>query len=480
MEEDELLLYLQRQITLGRTRLKKYVANNRGKQYPQRNIFVKTKQYIEDFLKGKDGKRWIIIPGLRGTGKTTILAQTYYWLHGSEYKDSINLIYFSLNEAVDTFDASLKTILAEYERIIHGSYEALSRPTILLIDEVQSDKDWASILKSLNERSSKVFVMCSGSSAVHLQTDADISGRRAAIECLYPMNFCEFEMIRSGFYPVKNLKNNLLGALYNSGSADECYKRLRMQKDFVDHYWSKVDRSHWKYYMAAGSLPFALSEKSASDVYEAVLQTVDKVIMKDIPMLGRFSPEMMPVIKRLLYILAETDAISNNKLGEVLGVSHLTIANMLETLSNAELLVRIMPHGSSLNSAKKPSKYLFSSSVIRAAFFHLAGSSATMSTREGRLLEDIAGLHFYRNSKNVGGEVSYDSSENGADFIFKRGLDSIAIEIGKGKKSPQQVLSTMKRVDCKYGLTICGQTELSLSQDRRAVIVPWDFFALAC
>ncbi|MDR0590979.1 MAG: ATP-binding protein [Candidatus Nomurabacteria bacterium] len=480
MEENELLTYLQRQTALGRDRLKKYVTNGKGKAYPKRNIFIKTKQYVDDFLGGRVGKRWVIIPGLRGTGKTTILAQTYYYLN-DEYGDSINLLYFSLNEAVDTIGANLMNLLSEYERLIGESYEVLTKPTVLLIDEVQSDSNWAPVLKALNERSNKVFIICSGSSAVHLQDDADISGRRAAIERLYPMNFCEFEMIKYDVYPESNLKSKLLTALYSSQSAKECYERLSVLKNDVDRYWSKVDRRHWTYYIAAGSLPFALSEKTIGDVYESVLASVDKVITKDIPELGRFSSDTIPVIMRLLYILAESDAISNNKLADVLGVkSPLTVANILETLTKSELLIRVMPHGSQINSAKKPSKYLFSSSVIRAAFFHLAGSSATMSTREGRLLEDIAGLHYYRNFNNTNqGEVYYDSAENGADFILKRGVDSIAIEVGKGKKSPVQVSNTMKRVQCKYGLTIC-QSNLALSDDEQSLIVPWDFFSLAC
>ncbi|MDR2063674.1 MAG: AAA family ATPase [Candidatus Nomurabacteria bacterium] len=479
MEENELLIYTQRQMALGRARLKKYVIDGRGKPYPYRQIFVKTEQYVNDFLRGKTGKRWVIIPGLRGTGKTTILAQTYYNLQ-DRYGEDINLLYFSLNEAVDTIGADLKTLLSEYERIIGESYEVVNKPVILLIDEVQSDPNWASVLKALNERSSKVFIMCSGSSAVHLQDDADISGRRAVVECLYPMNFCEYELICNTIYPERGLKKELLDTLYNSRTADECFKRLAALKGSVDRYWSKIDRRQWTHYVAAGSLPFALSERTLGDVYEAVLASVDKVISKDIPTLGRFSLDIIPVIKRLLYVLAESDVISNYKLGEVLGVSHLTVANILETLSKAELLIRIMPHGSAFNSVKKPSKYLFSSSVIRAAFFHMAGSSATMSTREGRLLEDIAGLHYYRNFNSLSrGEVSYDSAEKGADFILKKGADSIAIEIGKGKKSPKQVSNTMKRIECKYGITICSQT-LAVSNDGQSVVVPWDFFALAC
>lgn len=471
--------YLQRQMALGKARLRKYVATSSGKTYAKRNIYIKTWKYVDDFLSGtEDTKRWVIIPGLRGTGKTTILAQTFYELM-AKYSEQINLLYFSLNEAVDTLGTDLTSILAEYERLIGESYEVLSKPTVIMIDEVQSDPKWAPVLKALHERASQVFLICSGSSAVHLQDDADIPGRRAAVERLYPMNFTEFEMVHHDKYPERGLKDDLKNAFYYSKDAKECFKRLSDLKDRVDRYWAKIDRSSWRFYVYAGSLPFALKEKTLADVYDAVLSSVDKVISRDIQQLGRFKPETTPVIKRLLYILAESDVVSNNKLSEILGVTPVTVAEILDVLVKAELLVRIPPHGSQAAAAKKPSKYLFMSSVVRAAFFHMAGSSATVATREGRLYEDIAGLHYYRSFDALKyGNVSYDSSEGSADFIVKLPDSRVAIEIGRGSKSSRQVRETMKRIECKYGLVVCDD-DLTLSNDEMVVHIPWDYFSLA-
>lgn len=477
MDQNE-LDYLQRQMALGRQRLRRYVINPENNPYPKRNIYIKTKRYLDSFLAGNyDQKRWIIIPGLRGTGKTTILAQTYYEL-SYQYGDSINLLYFSLNEAVDTIGATISSILYEYERLLGESFEVVSKPTIMLIDEVQSDPKWAPVLKALNERTSKVFLICSGSSAVHLQDDADITGRRAVIERLYPMNFSEFEMVHYHTYPTKGLKNKLKNGLYGSADAESCYNYLLSLKPEVDRYWAKIDRRHWQQYINTGSLPFALTERTVADIYDAVLSSIDKVITKDIQQLGRFTPETIPVVKRLLYVLAESDVISNHKLSAVLGITPITIANILDVLVKAELLIRVYPHGSHITAAKKASKYLFMSSVVRAALYHLAGSASTSATQEGRLLEDVAGLHYYRNFEASGtGQIEYDSAEGGADLILKTSQARIAIEIGRGQKTPRQTLTTMKRISCKYGLVI-SESQLSISADKTVVMVPWDFFAL--
>lgn len=473
--DPNVLDYLQRQMSLGKQRLRRYVFNPRGKEYPKRNIYIRTKKYVDTFMDGGyQEKRWVIIPGLRGTGKTTILAQTYYDLTNT-YGDDINLLYFSLDEVTETIGSNLNAILQEYERLIGESYEVLTKPTFILVDEVQSDPRWAAVLKSLNERAAKVFLICSGSSAVHIQASADISGRRAAIERLYPMNFCEFEMVQYGKYADKGLKELLHKAVYDSPDAKTAYKDLQGLKVRVDRYWAQIDRRHWRYYMAAGSLPFALVEKSYADVHDAVLASVDKVVTKDIQQLGRFSTDTIPAIKRLLFILAESDAISNHKLNELLHVTTITIANILDVLVQAELLIKIPAQGSQAAAAKKPAKYLFMSSVIRAAFYNIAGSTDTTQTREGRLLEDIVGLHLYR--KFGADSVTYDSSLGGADFIVKNGVSQIAMEIGRGGKTNRQVLSTMKRIKCKYGVTV-SSGELAISDNNEVVKVPWDFFAL--
>jgi predicted AAA+ superfamily ATPase len=473
--DTNVLDYLQRQMSLGKQRLRRYVVNPRGKEYPKRNIYIRTKKYVDVFMEnGYREKRWVIIPGLRGTGKTTILAQTYYEL-ANIYGDDINLLYFSLDEVTETIGSDLNAVLREYERLIGESYEVLTKPTFILVDEVQSDPKWAAILKSLNERAVKVFLICSGSSAVHIQGSADVSGRRAVIERLYPMNFCEFEMVQYGKYADKGLKELLHKAVYDSPDAAAAYRALAELKNRVDRYWAQIDRRHWRYYVAAGSLPFALIERSYADVHDAVLSSVDKVVTKDIQQLGRFSIDTIPVIKRLLFILAESDAISNNKLNELLHVTTVTIANILDVLVQAELLIKVPAQGSQATAAKKPAKYLFMSSVIRAAFYNIAGSTDTTQTREGRLLEDTVGLHLYRKFGADG--VFYDSAQGGADFIVKNGVNQIAMEIGRGRKTNRQVLSTMKRTKCKYGVT-SSSDELALSEDKDVVKVPWDFFAL--
>jgi hypothetical protein len=99
-------------------------------------------------------------------------------------------------------------------------------------------------------------------------------------------------------------------------------------------------------------------------------------------------------------------------------------------------------------------------------------------TRKGKLLEDIAGLHFYREFISIGkGSVAYDSAKNGADFILK--IDNkkqVIFEIGMGNKDTKQVENSMQKHKSDYGVVICNRKELTLIEEKNLIMVPREFF----
>jgi hypothetical protein len=75
------------------------------------------------------------------------------------------------------------------------------------------------------------------------------------------------------------------------------------------------------------------------------------------------------------------------------------------------------------------------------------------------------------------GGLTYDSSESGADFIVKTATEQIAIEVGRGHKDVRQILSTMQRISCKYGI-VFSETPLRIDASETVVCIPWKYFAL--
>lgn len=476
--EPKVIEYVRTQLSRNRARLRAYVYAKPDSEwrFPSRYAYIKIKKYISDLLKSDvTAKRWVIIPGMSGTGKTTILAQLYFEFF-NEVKPN-RIIYVTL-EDVSLLGASLKEVLDAYENILGESFETTKYPTIIFVDEVHRDPNWANTITSLYNRSQKVIVICSGSSAVSLQTNATDIGRRAIFEKLYPLSFGEFMMIKKNKFPKQALKQSLKDAFYNSDSAADAHKKLKVLEREVGTYWANIEEADVDEFLTIGTLPYAIGASDRGQVFQGLDVQLEKIIQKDIRDLGTLDNTTIDSIKRVLFLLADNDQTAVTALSSTLGVVRPTIEAVLDVLTKAELIIRIPAHGSAEKKTRQPSKFLFMSPAVRMTLLDVSGIESTFLTRKGKLLEDVAGLHFYREFLSTGrGTVSYDSAKNGADFIIK--IDNkkqIVMEIGNGDKSSKQVQSTMEKNSATYGIVVCKRTELTLVEDRNIVLIPREFF----
>ena len=471
----EAALYVKNQLARASDRLKHYVESP-GWTYAKRPGFYRIDKYIRDFLGGERESRWVIIPGLRGVGKTTVLAQLFFKCKKA-LKDK-HVLYISVDDIV-TAGLTLSEVLEEYERILGKSFEAQSNPVILFIDEVQQDKKWAAVLKSMYDKARNVFVVCTGSSAVQLQTNADVA-RRGIFEKLYPLNFSEYEMLKRNKFPEPRLKQSIKDAIYDSSSASEVHTRLGMLDRKIATQWAKFEENDLDEFLSTGTLPFTFRAQDVN-IHERIGRLIDRMIAKDIPEMGKFDLKTLAVIKKLLFIMADSnDGFSINKASSILGIERITLTAVLDALEKAEIIIRIPPHGSSAVAVRKPSKYLFMSPAIRMSLLSITGLDETFLARKGKLLEDVSALHFYREFVSSGaGGLTYDTAGAGADFILQiTNKKQIAIEIGMGDKDFSQVKNTMDKVRCDYGLIFCASNAINLSEKDNIIKIPHRYFLL--
>lgn len=475
--QQELIQYLQKQIRTTEDRINKYTHNLKGEALPSRFMFIKIKKYLNDFLDRKSSNRLIIIPGLRGVGKTTLMAQICGDILNKNKK--IKVLFISVDEVKNLFNVGISEIMQAYEEILKVDLESLQEEIVIFFDEVQSDPKWAKALKILHDKTSKIFFCCTGSSAVILQTTPDIARGRAIFERMTPMCFAEYEMVGNKIYPTKQLKNDIREAIYLSNDAMEVHQKLGSLQGAVNEYWSKIDRRDVDKFLTFGSLPFTLQLPNESAIYDAIALLLDGIIKKDLPLLGNFDIKTLTQARRLLFVLAENDTTSLNTLEKILRIDRLTILGLLDAFEKAELLVKVSAYGSNMSVAKKPAKYLFMSSAIRMSFFSVAGQENTFMTRKGKLLEDSVGAHLYREFiLRGGGAFRYDSAQSGADFILQIGnTRQIIIEVGLGKKDRKQILSSMRRIKCEYGI-VFSSNPLMIDEEEKIINVPLDYYFL--
>lgn len=470
---EKINLYLKNQLAQANSRLKAYTLDRAGIPYLERSAGLILKKYIRDYKDAGSEPRWIAVPGLRGVGKTTLLAQIYTSFNcGPNCK-----LYISLDEAIRVLGVGLNDILTVYEEILGTVFENLTEPIYLFVDEIQYEKNWALILKSLYDRTNKVFIFCTGSSALSLQTNPDVS-RRLVFEKLYPLSFMEYRLIKNRQKPIFGLGSKIREALLDSNNAGEVYEKLLSLKANVNQYWAGIDRLEIDKYLCYGTLPFTLQYSNEPLIFEQIEQTLTNIQLKDIPQLGKFDTKTLNKMNQILYAIASADAVSLQSLTKEFDMSINTLAEILSVFEKSEVLLRIYPHGSHFGQVRKPSKYLFLSPAYRSMFFNLLGSSYQYDNYKGKLLEDAVGLYFYRIlGLRFGASLTYDSSAGGADFILTLQNKKIMVEVGYGEKGLKQVVNSLKSIGGDYGLSI-SPSRLKFSEQENAVSVPLSYFLL--
>jgi predicted AAA+ superfamily ATPase len=306
----------------------------------------------------------------------------------------------------------------------------LDRPMVLFFDEVQYDPTWGITLKTLYDRTDKVFVISTGSAALMLNTNADIA-RRTVFEKMLPLSFTEYLKITKEKYEIRGLGSKIQEALWSSHDAKESYDRLLALSPSINEYYTGVMRTDYQRYLWYGSLPHMVDYGDEAIVYEQIQKTLDRIIHSDLPMV-KFHPDTVSIIPAILYALADMDSCNVSKMVQKFDLSRPKIEAVLDALEGAELLRRVYPHGSHLNQVtiRKPSKYLFSAPAFRAVYFRLTSNIISDENAKGKITEDLVGMYISKIFERTGrGGLTYDSAQGGADFILHLSEKTIVIEV---------------------------------------------------
>lgn len=474
--------YVENELLEQRSLLRGAVQDADGKPYFYRYMFYRLQKHLRNFLEQKTEPRWILIPGLRGVGKTTLLAQLFFDV-GEKIKAD-HILYVSLDDVVNKLGADLYAILDAYEEILNTSFADLTEDVILLVDEVHYDPKWQNALKTLYDRSKRVFIVATGSSATEIAMSTDVA-RRAYVEKLYPLKFSEYVMLASRrdgkeCMPSKGLGDAIKQALFAAPSLQQAYALLQSKETAVRAYWQRVEKYSLIKYLKYYALPSALLLREEAQIYQMSNGVMDRIIERDIPQLKKFDGDTLRQIPKILFAIASSDEISYETIsGLMQGMNVNTVVSVMDVLQKAELVLRIYPYGSVYSKVRKSSKYLFLAPSMRAALISLLDARAIDTRYRGKFLEDLVGMYFQRALMGKNVTISYDPSAGGADFITDSPLGKRAWEIGWGKNDASQVYATMKGRGINEGI-LMTDAPLRLHTDHDAVLLtlPLQYFVL--
>ena len=214
--------YIQTQIVQSQNRLKGVVNDIQDNPLFKRSIFFDLQKYATDFLKKRNEPRIIVMPGLRGTGKTTLLAQLFLSLPN----ENVTKFYLSVDEAMKRFDANLWDIIENYETLIGKHLEEFDEPLFLFFDEIHYDEKWAMFLKTIYDRSPNIMIFCTGSAALLLreQINADVA-RRVFFVDVHPICFSEYMLFRHGKQTIQEVSEAIKQTILFSENAENVFEK---------------------------------------------------------------------------------------------------------------------------------------------------------------------------------------------------------------------------------------------------------------
>ncbi|CAD7780410.1 MAG: AAA domain protein [Candidatus Methanoperedenaceae archaeon GB50] len=473
---------------------KGYLYNDAGNLHPTRYIFSYFKKIIFNFLTDQidETEKIILLPGIRGVGKTTLLMQIFNvekFLNSENDLDS--KILQNLNKLDHRFylDASklhleqisLNSFFKFFEKVNNFNFISLDKKVILLLDEVHFDQDWSLFLKVLFDSTKghkNLLIIATGSSAINLKISADLMRRSTLVE-LYPLKFNEYLILKHKIYPIKNLAEDLKKIIFNSKNTKEIFSGLKEKQDEVNRFFVNLPPDSEENFFKNGGFPFSAQLKNEVEMAERIKNVINGIIAKDIIALKSFKTETLSKINDLLYLLANSDIISYEKLLKSLRIDNIrTLTALLDVLVLSGILVKVKTYGTTYGTTRKTPKYLFITPSLRSAILNNNYPSGI----EGKKLEDYFALIFQKDIKGnyVFGapKLSYDIAEDGADFVLSlQNKKDVVIEVGFNKEEIKQVQNTMKKVrDSQCGLVI-GSRKLELINNS-IVKIPLRFLML--
>ncbi|WP_223208976.1 MULTISPECIES: ATP-binding protein [Pyrococcus] len=437
VEEKLVESIVRRTIDTAEARLRKYVFTPTGEKRPERKPLAKLKEEIESFLRTRENKL-LVLYGLRGVGKTTMLAQIYFKLLPQIPRE--RLVYVSLDK-LRPLGISLNYFVQAYERLLGERIEEFSQPTFLFIDEAHYDENFGITVKDLYDSASNLMIVVTGSSSLPLKLDPDLM-RRAKKLRVPPLTFTEYLLLKRGLQIPEELSAALKHAFLNCDFSGV--------EEKLDGVLLKFTEKDVEDYLIQGSLPIYLTSKNPlEDAYEILR----KIVEVDLVLEG-LSETTREKALGLLLLLASGESLAYDELSSTLGLAKGTVEKLIEKLEDLEVIFPVRAYGSLGKVARKTPKYKFLAPMLRSAVLYEFGLFERDSKTLGMLLEDAVALYLHLLAKEKKLGLHYDAQKGGADFILKGQSRGIVIEVGWGKKGLRQVIKTMKKTGLNCGVVI--------------------------
>ena len=458
-KEDLILNFIRDELTDVPNILNKELSKN-NKNFNPREELDEIKGYLDTFLKKDTSNKIIVLPGLRGVGKTTLILQAYEYLLKEKNIPPNNILYISFDDLNDLVKCNIRQMVEIYlKNIFNAKLRNLDEKVFIFIDESQIDKNWASSGKIIYDKSYNIFMIFTGSSALHLELNDDLA-RRMRKKSITPLNYNQHLKLKYDIN-VSGLSDYLRDLIF-TGNFDDAVKSEfevnNLLTNCVDY-----SSTEWDEYFKFGGFPILFDKKSHREICEDLVEITQRVITKDMPQIKDISSENQSNAKRILRYLAlqQPGELTQANLANYLKTSTANVNKILDLLEKTHLIFHCEPYGGSAKRVKKAWKYYFAAPSIRHALSTKVGNPLLgTEDYEGLLLENLVASCLFNlsNKQFTNFTIYYDADKKrNVDFLIQKNSQNIIpIEVGRGKKKKLQIKHAINKYDCEYGIVVAN------------------------
>lgn len=457
---------------------------HKGKTFNKRSDFDNIIRYVDNFLEGENINRFLVLPGLRDVGKTTLLFQVYDYLLKEKCISPQNILYFSCDRLKKIGNVDIFDVVESYLKTYHNSIiETLSQPVFILIDEAQYDNEWALNGKLIFDGTKNIFTIFSGSSALKLSDNPDAARRLLDIP-IHPLTYSQHLKLKYG-----NFENNISDSIVEMIFDGNVENSAGIESRIIDIYsnFPNYDVSEWNNFLQFGGFPSSFYQDTY-EITKKIVNMVDRVVTTDMNNIKGLNGNTQNLAFQILNFFAfqNPGEVSKGSLSNQYDVRIALVTKVLDILEKTQLIFHIEPFTSSVKRTTKPHEYFFATSSLKHNLALDVGS-ATLEDETayiGKLLETYvaSSFHILDGKSGVSYKTYYDDSkkksdDENVDFIVQRGSEKpIPIEVSCGKKKKSQIKRAINAYGSPHGIIISNNTTNIVKNDN-IICLPPEIFA---
>lgn len=475
LTREELIDYIY-----SKQRETRLLSNRTNKLKNKRLKYFELQKHVDEFIESDDEyyHRVIMMPGLRGVGKTTILYQLYDYLTSKKDVEETDVFFLDMHDLRTVHNGDIKEMVELYlEDAHHATLSSLEKKVFIFIDEAQLDKNWAKYAKLVHDKSVTIFMIITGSSAITFEVNSD-TARRIRKEEIYPLNFREYLHLQ---YDIKLSENNFKNLILKGD--EESIRQAMEEEKTIKKELVKLDNDpniELKQFLHSKGFPFALN-MSETDVHRYTNDIIERIVNKDLKQITSFNVSDESIMQIIAYLAVKKPGqTSNTAIAQSLQMNSRTVKSILSALVKTQLIFDVTAFGSAGKMLKKPKQHLFLTPSLKSAQNYRVGRYDLNHEKcFAALAENLVGsaLHHLGEESQQSLGLFYDANKKGVDFIVKHLERVTPIEVGIGKKTKSQLTIAKNRYKTDYAILVSNRTS-SIEYKNGILYIPLLTFAL--